>query len=131
MAKLEWSDLYSVGNAEIDTQHQRLFEITNRLQDAYDEMKSHDVVGKIFEELLDDTQTHFSAEEALMEERGYPHYYQHCEQHRNLIELLLGYKKYFDDRQPGVVERLLSFVQTWFKGHILGEDKRYKDYLKD
>lgn len=131
MSMFEWSDLYSVGNAEIDAQHQRLFKIANRLQDAYDQMKSREVMGKIFEELLEYTKTHFSAEEALMKEHDYPDYDDHCERHRKLIEVVMTYKKHFDDHQPGVEQRLLNFVQTWLNGHILGVDTKYKDYLKD
>ena len=51
MGLMEWDDSFSVKVAEIDSQHQKLFELINSLYDAMKEGKSKDMLGGIIDEL--------------------------------------------------------------------------------
>jgi hemerythrin len=131
VALFEWSDIYSVGNENIDKQHKQLFDIANRFAQAYAEGHGKDILASIFAELLEYTQYHFADEERLMKEAGFPDFYQHKANHEKLIEVVLNLKKNFDDHQEGIEERIMDFLKMWLNGHILGMDRNYKSYLKD
>lgn len=60
------------------------------------------MLGKVLNELIDYTKTHFADEEQLMEEHGYPDYEKHKETHAELIEKLLELRAKFDEGREGI-----------------------------
>jgi hemerythrin len=63
----KWSDKYSVGIKTIDSQHQELVNIINRLFDAVTNHEADKVINSILDALMDYTKTHFALEELLMQ----------------------------------------------------------------
>lgn len=70
MAHIEWTDDLDTNIQVIDSQHHRIVEYINKLDDISD---THDreQVEKVLGELVDYTLSHFAFEESLMEDAKY------------------------------------------------------------
>jgi len=124
-----WQEIYSVGVEAIDNQHKRLFAIANRFHAAYKQGAGRSALAAIFKELVDYTVMHFSDEERMMLECGYPDYDRHKANHEKLVCLVLGYQRQMQGSEPGVEPRAMNFIKTWLNGHVLGMDRNYRDCL--
>lgn len=131
MAFVDWSDTYTVNNREMDGQHQRLFVIVNELHKAILAKKNRDEIGNILNRLAAHTQSHFAAEERLMQACGYHDYERHKEEHERLLhqvgELEYEFRKETGGLAPGI---LASLIKDWLLRHIIGMDKDYASSLK-
>ena len=93
---VEWEDKYSVGIKKIDNQHKKLIEIINRLYYSRGN-RPHTVLGKTIQELIEYTKTHFTDEERLMRENGYPDYQAHK---KRQVDLAIAEKRWLPMYQP-------------------------------
>jgi hemerythrin len=130
MSRFTWSQIYSVGNDKIDQQHQQLFDIANRYADALERGMGRKTLIGIFNELVAYTAYHFKEEESMLQDGGYPELEAHRKNHEKLVKLVMHYKQQLDMGEAGVEQRALDFIQTWLNGHILGMDRKYREYLK-
>jgi hemerythrin len=130
MSRFEWSEIYSVGNDTIDQQHQQLFDIANRYAEALEKGMGRKSLVEIFNELVSYTAYHFKEEENMMREGGYPDLANHKVNHEKLVKLVMNYKQQLDMGESGIEQRALDFIQTWLNGHILGMDRKYREYVK-
>lgn len=129
MAEFKWTELYSVGDEEIDEQHRLLFDIANHFNEACEKNLGPEILGKIFQELIEYTATHFADEERMLKEINYPDYYAHKQNHDKLVKLVMDYKKKFDAGEGDAAQQAMHFIKTWLNGHILGMDRGYRSYL--
>lgn len=67
-----WTEGYSVKIAELDLQHQQLFQIVAQLDSAQREGRSDSIIGGILDKLIEHIISHFTAEEYLMEQHEFP-----------------------------------------------------------
>jgi hemerythrin-like metal-binding protein len=128
MALFVWQEIYSVGVDQIDRQHQKLFEIGNRFHDAFAQREARPALAAIFNELVEYTVYHFTDEERLMQEWGYPDFARHKANHEKLVGLVLGYKRQLESGAPDVEPHAMNFIKTWLNGHVLGMDRNYCGY---
>lgn len=84
-----WSEKYETGFPIIDQQHQQMFTLVNQLQEAMVEQADPETLKQLLKELLKDTIAHFTLEEDLMQEHGYPSYAQHKQIHDRLTQKIL------------------------------------------
>lgn len=128
MAHIIWSNDLSVGIEIIDSQHKRIVDYLNELDDA--RLKhSREVVGGVIEDLIDYTQSHFGFEETLMEEAGYPYVNAHKKIHELFIRRINEYHDRFklgDD----VTEELHRTLTNWLVNHIKREDNDYSSVVQ-
>lgn len=126
---LQWKDEYSVGINSIDQQHKKLINLINQLQTAVNYSTGEEFEREALDELVAYTKTHFSYEEDMMEQNGYPDFDAHKSQHVRMIkkveEVLAEYEK---DRDTAM-ENALSFLREWLINHINGTDKEYSHFL--
>ena len=71
MTHLVWTDDLNTGIPVIDGQHRQIVDYINQLHDART-TNDRQVVGDVINNLIDYTLSHFSFEEELMVESGYP-----------------------------------------------------------
>lgn len=126
-------DYYHIGIAEIDQEHDRLFELANQayalLHDEKPQDKRQNIIH-IMSELIAYTQTHFSHEEAYMHEIGYSNREAHIAQHRQFeakmseVDFNVLEASTIDD-QVDVLKDLLNFLGDWLINHIISEDMRF------
>ena len=134
MEKFLWSDQYSVGNDEIDLQHQRLFTIFNTLAEGIESgEQSKKELEHIFRQLYGYVKNHFRFEEALMKSVNYPDLKEHRKIHEKVTENLKKYRAKFhrctDDKKCSVAKDVAAFLQDWLQNHIKGEDQQYSPFL--
>jgi len=123
MPLLIWGPMFEVGVQQIDTQHRKLFDLANELADAVRAGNGRIPLGKILNELTTYTQTHFSSEEHLMVQSGYPATAEHKAYHQELITQVSDYKRAFLAGDIGIVDSTLQFFTDWLAKHIMETDK--------
>ena len=129
MALFRWDDSYSVKIKQFDAQHQKLFTMINDLDDAINAGRSNDVLGKVFDDLVDYVLTHFSAEEQMMKANNYPQFYHHRTEHANLTARAFALQTDFRSGKTGVTLETLDFLKSWLADHILVTDKAYGPFF--
>jgi len=128
---ITWNDSYSVKVGSFDKQHQRLFDIMNRLHEAMGVGKGQTQIKTVLQELIDYTTTHFASEEAMLEKQGYPSLAAHKAEHKALLDKVQAYQKDFLAGKAGIASSLLQFLVEWLKRHIQQTDKKYGQFLND
>jgi hemerythrin-like metal-binding protein len=124
-----WNEKYTVKVASLDRQHQKLFSIADRLQQALGTGEANSVVDEVLQELVQYTITHFAAEEALLRRNGYPQLSVHEAEHQALRAKLEVFQKECAIGNRDMPGKLLMFLIHWLKGHISRTDSRYADFL--
>jgi hemerythrin len=131
MAKMEWQEFYSVNIKSIDDQHKKWLVIINNLDSALTSGESDEILGPILREALDYTDTHFSYEEQLMRDNGYPDYDSHKNIHDTFSEELKSLYNRNRDGESWLAIDTLSTFGSWLIKHILEEDKKYTAFLNE
>lgn len=119
-----WQDGYRLDHDLVDDQHEKLFELANRMANSAskDDMVHNTML------LFSHVREHFSAEEQVMRDHHFPGLQQHIENHDlMLIELVAVSEKIQNDEWQ--VEDLEDFMSQWVN-HILDDDTAFKDYLR-
>lgn len=128
MAYLAWTSNLDTGIEVIDRQHKRIVEYINQLHDAR-LTQNREVIGRIIDDTIDYTLSHFGFEEALIEDAGYEFVRPHRRVHELFIKRINEYKKRFDDGE-NVMEELHSLLSRWLFNHILNDDAAYVAAVK-
>ncbi|MFN4065049.1 bacteriohemerythrin [Parazoarcus communis] len=112
----------------IDQQHRRIVDYINDLEVAN---TGHDrgLVGRILDDLVDYTLSHFAFEESLQEEAGY----QYCKPHKRVHELFVRrvgeyVERYRAGEDIGV--ELHTLLSAWLINHIKRDDADYVAAVK-
>jgi hemerythrin len=129
MSLFQWKNEYLVGQLEIDTQHQRLFELADQLHNAMTMGKGKDALAKTLSDLIGYTKRHFSAEERLMQQSNYPDYIQHKAVHDKLTAQVVEFQREFAAGKSVVTIQLLQFLKDWLQHHIGETDRKIAIYL--
>ena len=123
---IKWSDIYKLGVEEIDPQHQRLVGIINRFYQVMQESNENKEMKKIFMELTDYAEYHFSTEERHFEEFNYIDKVEHTRSHEEYKAKIAQFVKDFESGVSSALPfQLMDFLGEWWTGHILGEDRKY------
>jgi len=123
MATLQWTPALSVGNEEIDEQHQELFRRAERLilaLRAGDSSEVEPLVGYLGDYVV----SHFEAEERLMRESRFPGLAEHAAAHgafrRDFHDLFLDFRR--KGATALVALSLHNWIAAWLKDHVAGMD---------
>jgi hemerythrin len=132
--KFSWVPSLSVGNDELDKQHQQLLEHINMLitevsggasQSGAIEQALH-----FLDRYIDE---HFKDEEEYMRRHEYDQTEAHSVMHRAFIDRYVKMKEYI--LRFGSTERAVSELELhlahWWVDHIGTADKRYADFIKE
>lgn len=120
----KWKMSYQLGEAQLDEEHQKLFDIAMRaLNNNNKDMKKS--VKETIIELYDYMKTHFEHEEQYMKDIVYPNFEEHKEIHDNIIEEMNDFIKLLPKLKIVDFEKkLIEFMDIWLINHILYEDKK-------
>jgi hemerythrin-like metal-binding protein len=130
MALMTWTDNYATGIASIDTQHKKLIEMLNQLQDAMLAGKGNEAIAKILDGLVQYTVTHFAHEEQFFAKFGYPESASHKAEHQKLAQQVGEFQAQFKSGKTKLSAAVMNFLRDWLNNHILGSDKKYAPFLK-
>jgi len=127
----KWSPDYSVNIKTIDSQHQELINILNRLFVAVSLREGGKAIASILEALTSYTKTHFALEERLMQLATYTDIDAHKLEHKKLIEQLDQLCKRHEQEEKPIYFEILRFLKHWLKEHIKGVDTKYSMALHE
>ncbi len=130
MALVVWNDTLSVGVKSVDDQHTVLFNTINDLHAAMMKGQARTIIGELLCRLLVYTKNHFSQEEAMLQNVGYPGLPEHRTLHRNLTKQVEDYIARHEKGDLTLSNDLASFLSDWLKTHILNTDQTYGRWLK-
>jgi hemerythrin-like metal-binding protein len=128
MAFLSWHDRFIVGHAEIDAQHQKLFELVNLFDDVI-KMGMSEELGRILDDLISATTGHFAFEEALLREIGFPKTLDHARMHAELLKQVQDMRAKMKAGGHVGAKAIVRFLADWLTSHLMREDMDYKPYL--
>lgn len=128
MTRMQWTDDMNLGIDVIDTQHRRITDYINRLDEAH-VGGFREEVGRVLKDLVDYTQSHFGFEEALMEQYGYPYTKPHRKVHELFIQKVDEYVQRHKQGED-VTEELLDSLERWLTTHIKQEDTDYAKTMR-
>ena len=124
---IQWLEEYDMGVEEIDEQHKKLFEITDRI---YDLLRNDLIVDKynkiieIIDELKEYTVYHFETEEKYMQSIGYKKFLSQKVAHNDFLEKMAHIDlDRIDDGHNEYLLEMLDFVSELLVQHIIKEDK--------
>lgn len=126
---IKWDASLSVGVSFIDSEHQQLITLVNDLQDAMRQGQGRHQLGAILDRLLAYTKSHFSHEETVMKQRGYPQAAAHQGQHQKLLATVNDLRARYHDGSASLTVETSQFLHTWLVGHIKGTDQQFGEWL--
>lgn len=129
MSTYEWRPEMSVGEPDIDAEHQELFRLLHRLEKAD---VAEAVLSDIITHLEHYARDHFAHEEALMRRVAYPGYDEHVKRHRLFTEWLNAVKMSYERSVESafeIGETVNDFLGRWLVEHVQTEDMRYRDHI--
>jgi hemerythrin len=129
MAFVQWDQKLSVGIMQIDTQHKKLVSMINEMYEAMSQGKGNEVVGKVLNDLITYTKTHFAAEEKLMQSNSYPDFAAHKAVHEKMTQQVVQIQEDFKAGKVAVSTKLAAFLKDWLVKHIMGTDQKYAPFL--
>jgi hemerythrin-like metal-binding protein len=127
--RLEWTDSLSVRIPEIDAEHQNFILLVNRLNEAIIGRMDVEEVKYRMQSILNDAVKHFTHEEVLFKQWGYPEADEHAKKHAEVVHAMNEIMGHFE--RGGLdcewIEAGMK-VKEALIGHMLGEDMKYRDY---
>ncbi|MBN1806245.1 MAG: hemerythrin family protein [Sedimentisphaerales bacterium] len=123
-----WSDDNNLGIPIIDEQHRGIVSTINSLHHFIITGHGQKMISPIMVTLQQFTDIHFSVEEALMSEAGYPDFDEHIKLHKTLISKT---KEVFDEaRKNKDPYMVLNFLKEWWLVHINKQDRKYVPFME-
>ena len=127
---LRWEEKYRVGNEQIDQEHLYLFQLINEFYDAFVEKRERALLLNLLNRLVDYAERHFTNEETLMRDAGFPGLEEHRRHHEQLFDQIFRLNARFQDRALNPTHDTVSFLKSWLADHILHEDLVFGAHLK-
>jgi len=126
MAIFIWDDNYKTGIESIDTQHKKLVDILNQLDESLQIGGDNKKVISLIDELVEYTEFHFTDEERFMQRHKYDSetFKVHHSVHQQFIKKIIKAKQACQNNPEKVTDELLDFLVQWLSNHILLTDKQ-------
>ena len=126
----QWSTNYEIGVRQIDSEHQRLFVLADKMQQAMLKGKGKAVLTDLLAQLVDYTQYHFTHEEQLMGRVHYPEYEQHKRQHEDLRVKVRAMQDRAASGEATMTIEVMQFFMDWLKQHTATSDSQIGKFIK-
>jgi len=125
-----WMPKYETGNAAVDRQHKRLFELVNELHHGIISGHAREAMGPTLKQLASYTLEHFATEEGFMRSSHYANYPRHKARHDELAGQVKELIAQFDAGAivPGTLSK---FLTDWLTHHIKEEDMDMISWVRE
>lgn len=123
-AAFEWSPLFETQLPEVDSQHQHLVDLLNRLVSSIDS-SSNDQIDALLNDLAQYTVYHFRCEEQLMGQHGVlaQHQTAHHQAHQKFVDQVITWMATRHQHGQLSLAQMADYLANWLIFHILGEDQ--------
>ena len=125
--RLVWEPKYTVHVEELDTQHQNLFAITNKVLELYE--KGSNELYPSLKDLVDFLCSHIRSENAIMIGCDYPGYAEQSAQHEEFVDRMRAFLKSYTEDETDLTFKMLSYLHGWVYSHTTGMDLKYGQHL--
>jgi hemerythrin-like metal-binding protein len=130
MKKIAFDPCLLTGFEAIDEQHRLFMEMLGELAERIETGAHHQGFMDALQGMRLYAESHFTDEEVLMSQWGYPELLPHCGLHES-FRRMAGDLEIRAKDGPGLVSlEMLEFLGQWFIGHIRDEDQRFAAYTR-
>lgn len=129
---IEFDDTLITKNELIDSQHQELISRIKQFVDKCEQKDSKVNAIQMLDYLMEYTDFHFSAEEKLQEEVGYPGLAEHQKKHEEFKKTLRELETFLEESEgptDAFVEQVKKNVVDWLFQHIKAFDRSVAEYI--
>jgi len=128
---IEWNKDYELGIAQIDEQHKHLIDLINKLDGARHSHSPKECIEKVFLELINYSNYHFTLEERAMKNENYSRLDLHISSHDLFVQYI--HKCYYKNKKNDyfAISDALKFLSDWIVDHIMVEDRNFTMILLD
>ena len=123
-----WRTQYRINDLQIDSEHQKLFEIADEAMTISKLKNDPEVKTKlmvVITKLSESVEAHFVNEQKHMEDIEYPDVEKHKFLHKNFLKMLKILISKSDDMElEEIKSSLFTFINDYFVRHIVLEDKK-------
>ena len=123
-----WSSALEIGIPVIDSQHQRIVDYINTVENLVT-LPDAASLQMVIDDLIDYTLSHFSFEEELMEAAGYAHTNAHKKVHQLFTKRIATFAERAESGDD-ITAELLQVLNAWLINHIQRDDQDYSDDVK-
>ena len=131
-SRFDRTELIELGNAEIDEQHHRMFQLADAIVESLVNAGADDV-GRdpldLLQAFIDFSYQHFRFEEDLMRSVDYPGTEPHAKDHSALLTQI-AWDRYRFEQSHGNVAQITGYLRNWMNRHIDHQDRELVDWLK-
>ncbi|MGN7611512.1 bacteriohemerythrin [Magnetococcales bacterium HHB-1] len=124
-----WNSQMDVGVKQFNKDHKHLMDLLNQLYRSTLRGDGRTAAGRILDELVEYTHIHFQNEENLFEQYNYPGLQEQVIEHQKLMQQVKSFQSLFHSGQGAIDMELLSFLRDWLSNHIMGTDRKYKEFF--
>lgn len=128
---VRWSPDFAVHVHAFDSHHKQLFALVDKLYQVMRSGSTLETMKEVFDELLDYTGYHFSAEEKAFEHFKYPQCDTHKVQHAELVREATRLRGELEAGKTMVAVEVMEFLRDWLTRHIKGCDRLYSSFFED
>jgi hemerythrin-like metal-binding protein len=128
---LTWNHASLIGVKAMDDQHGVLMDTLNEIRLALVHGRGRDQVNEALNRLIEFTRMHFSCEERLLEQHGYPGVAEHRDAHRRLLSQIEEAASHAHHDDELHMQSMLLFLRDWYFDHVEGLDRQYSAWLNE
>ena len=129
---IEFDDTLITKNELIDSQHKELIGRIKKFVDSCEQRDSKVTAINMLDYLAEYTDFHFSAEEKLQEEVGYPGLEDHKKKHEEFKKSLRSLEEFLEESEgptEAFVQQVKKKVVDWLFNHIKTFDRSVAEYI--
>ena len=119
------------GHPVLDSQHKELLALGQRLLDSVLAQKPEEEILVHLQALLAHTQMHFTYEEGILQEKGYPDAEQHALIHKELLNKAGRLAEAAARGEAGPTAYLSFILDDVILGHLLRKDSQFFTYVEE
>lgn len=122
---------YFTGVVWQDFQHRELMDLFMKLKKARNDKQDKDAFRFTMAFLSMYVNHHFKLEEEYMDIYYYPDRKAHKDEHKDFIKTLKAFRSDHASYSKEAMDELLGKIEHWILDHILGDDKKLGDHIKE
>ncbi|MCL2441114.1 MAG: hemerythrin family protein [Treponema sp.] len=129
---LKWDTAYSIGNDDVDVQHQQIFDLLSSLVKSCENGSDTAILKDTLDFLVNYTCKHFNDEESLQIKYNYPEYEKHKQMHEDFKLTVAGLVHQFTASGSSLElnKDIKRIVVKWLIHHIISEDKKIGVHIR-
>ena len=125
----KWDDKYCIGEPTIDSQHQKIFQICERVMKIFqygDDARNQRTRAESVKYLKNYTIEHFTSEEKYQRSIGYEGFEAHHQVHEDFARTIAEQETILEEHGYSfeTVEQFVTIINNWLVEHIMDSDQK-------